>query len=74
MAKNKLGIGIDQIQLEEQIPLTNYFFWPKIDIWDQIRAELKTKPWISDQIKAELLNSTAVIVNQWQISSEKKDK
>lgn len=42
--ENELGIAIDQIQSGEQIPLTDYFFWPKSDTWDQIRRELETKP------------------------------
>ena len=36
--ENELGITI------EQIPLTDYFFSPKSDTWDQIRQELETKP------------------------------
>ena len=66
--ENELGIAIDQIQSGEQIPLTDYFFWPKIDAWYQIKRELETKPWISKEEKAKLLNSTATIMNQWQDS------
>lgn len=66
--ENELGIAIDQIQSGEQIPLTDYFFWPKIDTWYQIKRELETKPWISKEEKAKLLNSTATIMNQWQDS------
>ena len=50
--ENELGIAIDQIQSGEQIPLTDYFFWPKIDAWYQIKRELETKPWISKEEKA----------------------
>ena len=66
--ENKLGIAVNQIQAGEQIPLTNYFFWPQNDAWDQIRNELDTKPWITNANKAELLNATATIMNQWQDS------
>ena len=33
--ENELGIAIDQIQAGEQIPLTDYFFWPKSDFFGQ---------------------------------------
>jgi len=64
--ENKLGISIDQIQSGKRIPLTNYFFWPESDAWEQIRNELNSKPWILNEEKAELLNTTAVTMNKWQ--------
>jgi 30S ribosomal protein 3 len=72
--ENELGIAIDQIQAGEQIPLTDYFFWPKSDTWDQIRQELETKPWILTKEKAQLLNATATIMNEWQNSMSKTAK
>jgi 30S ribosomal protein 3 len=72
--ENELGIAIDQIQAGEQIPLTDYLFWPKSDTWDQIRQELETKPWILTKEKAQLLNATATIMNEWQNSMNKTAK
>ena len=72
--ENELGVAIDQMQSEEQIPLTDYFFWPKSDTWDQIRQELETKPWILTKEKAQLLNATATIMNEWQNSMNKTAK
>ena len=72
--ENELGIAIDQIQAGEQIPLTDYFFLPKSDTWDQIRQELETKPWILTKEKAQLLNATATIMNEWQNSMNKTAK
>ena len=72
--ENELGIAIYQIQAGEQIPLTDYFFWPKSDTWDQIRQELETKPWILTKEKAQLLNATATIMNEWQNSMNKTAK
>ena len=72
--ENELGIAIDQIHAGEQIPLTDYFFWPKSDTWDQIRQELETKPWILTKEKAQLLNATATIMNEWQNSMNKTAK
>jgi 30S ribosomal protein 3 len=69
--ENELGVAIDQMQSEEQIPLTDYFFWPKSDTWDQVRRELETKPWILTKEKAQLLNATAIIMKQWQNSMDR---
>ena len=62
----KLGVAIDQVQGTEKIPLTNYFFWPKSNIWEQIKNDLDSKPWVLADEKDEILNSVAVIMNQWQ--------
>tara|TARA_B100000683_G_C12495122_1_gene555910 strand:+ start:846 stop:1121 length:276 start_codon:yes stop_codon:yes gene_type:complete len=63
---NKIGVGIDQLQSGEKIPLTKYFFWPKTDAWDQIKSELETKPWIENSKKIELLDNITTIINRWQ--------
>jgi len=70
--ENKLGLSINQIQSNNQIPLTPYFFWPKTNVWDQIKIELDTKTWILNSEKTTLLNSVAEIMNQWQDYANKK--
>ncbi len=72
--ENELGIAIDQIQSGEQIPLTEYFFWPKSDMWEQMRVELRAKSWIPTKERAQLLNATATIMQQWQNSMNRTAK
>jgi len=64
--ENKLGISIDQIQSDGPIPLTKFVFWPKSDAYDQIRLQLSTRPWILNEDKRRLLDSTASIMARWQ--------
>jgi len=70
--ETKLGLAVNQIQSDKQIPLTQYYFWPKTDVWDQIKTELNTKPWILETEKISLLNSTAELMNQWQNYANQK--
>lgn len=30
-------------------PITEYFIWPKVDAWEEVKAALDAKPWIPDR-------------------------
>ena len=47
---------------------------PKFANADLLRQELETKPWILTKEKAQLLNATATIMNEWQNSMNKTAK
>jgi 30S ribosomal protein 3 len=56
--KNSLGLGIDQVNMKHQFPLTQYYFWPKTD--------LDSKPWLRKKEKINILNLSADIMNYWR--------
>ena len=69
---NNIGIAIDHIEKEGYSPLTSYFFWPRNNSWIQIKNELESKPWISENDRVNLLNQTTNIINYWQENTKRQ--
>ena len=63
---NNIAFAIDHIVNFGYSPLTPYFFWPRNDGWNQIKTELDSKPWISENDKIDILNKITSITNYWQ--------
>ena len=64
--KNVLGLAVDQTILKQSYPLTQYYFWPRTEAWDQLKLELDSKPWLSEKEKIIILNIATDIINHWR--------
>ncbi|KAL7118580.1 hypothetical protein ACP275_02G011800 [Erythranthe tilingii] len=69
MEKN-IGIALNQMigGGPETVPLSPYYFWPRIDAWEELKFLLESKSWISNKQVVLLLNQATDIINLWQKS------
>ncbi|XP_039025533.1 30S ribosomal protein 3-1, chloroplastic-like [Hibiscus syriacus] len=67
--EKNIGLALDQVIPGHGIvPLSPYFFWPRKDAWEDLKATLESKPWISQKKIIILLNQATDIINVWQQS------
>ena len=64
--EKNLGVAVDKVTPKGLIPITDYFFWPRKDAWEELRNALSAKPWISYDDPIFLLNETTDVINYWQ--------
>lgn len=65
-AKNYIGLAVDKrIYKNLTIPITSFFFWPRENGWQLLRAELSNKPWMAKNDRIEILNAYNKIINYW---------
>nr|WKT08363.1 hypothetical chloroplast RF65 [Mesostigma viride] len=69
--EKNLAVTVDQVTNRGNSPITEYFFWPRKDAWEELKDALANKPWISYDESIALLNQTTDVINYWQ-EDEKK--
>jgi len=62
-----IAVAVDQVYARGgKSPLTEYFFWPRRDAWEDLKAALEARPWIAERDKVVLLNRLTEVINFWQ--------
>ena len=69
--EKNIGVALDQKVGKMTIPVTEYYFWPRKDAWEELKVNLDSKPWISPSQNVDLLNQTTEVINFWQESDKK---
>ncbi len=65
-SKSYIGVAINNIKNKElTTPLTTFYFWPREDGWKLLKAELDSKPWMTEESKFEILNAYTLIIKYW---------
>lgn len=65
--KNKsIAVSLDLKILDKTVPLTEYFFWPKSDAWEDMRVCLESIDWINSTDIVKILNQLTEVINYWQ--------
>jgi 30S ribosomal protein 3 len=55
------------VEQGQRSPVTEYFFWPRKDAWEELKAALDSRGWIGDREKVLLLNQcTEVRAQGWK--------
>mgnify|MGYP001375632405 CR=1 FL=1 len=64
-AKNFLGLALDQVSTRYTLPITSYYFWPKTEAWEQLKLELNSKTWLTQEEKIRILKITRDVMEYW---------
>ena len=70
-----IGVCLDQkIGPDSLNPLTEYFFWPQRDAWEDIKNFIEKSSWIDQREAIILLNRLTDVINFWQDNSNMENK
>ena len=68
-----IAVCLDQRISNERInPLTEYFFWPQRDAWEDMKNFIDSNDWISQKDAVTILNRVTEVINFWEESTELK--
>ncbi len=68
-----IAVCLDQRVSNERLnPLTEYFFWPQRDAWEDMKNFIDSNDWIGQKDAVTILNRITEVINLWEESTEFK--
>nr|Q9BAC3.1 RecName: Full=Small ribosomal subunit protein cS23; AltName: Full=30S ribosomal protein 3, chloroplastic; Short=PSRP-3 [Euglena mutabilis]AAK27691.1 ycf65 [Euglena mutabilis]ABB02350.1 Ycf65 [Euglena mutabilis]AMD08065.1 putative ribosomal protein 3 [Euglena mutabilis] len=68
-----IAVCLDQkISNERLNPLTEYFFWPQRDAWEDMKNFIDNNDWIDPKDAVNILNRITEVINFWEESAQLK--
>lgn len=64
--EKSIAVCLDQKIGSRTTPLTEYYFWPQKDAWEEMKNFLENKSWINENDSILLLNRITEVINCWQ--------
>ncbi len=61
-----LAVAVDQKINDRTSPLTEFFFWPQIDAWEEMKIFFESNDWIDQNDSIHLLNQITEVIHEWQ--------
>lgn len=62
-----VGIAVDKkLKNNNKIPVTSFYFWPRVDGWKLLKHELELKPWLTEEERIKILNGYTKIISTWK--------
>jgi hypothetical protein len=49
-----------------QVPITGFYFWPRVEGWKLLKNELELKPWLKEEERIKILNGYTKIISLWK--------
>ena len=70
-----VAIAIDKkLKNNIKIPVTLFYFWPRVNGWELLKHELNLKPWLIDEERIKILNIYTKVILTWKNNLEKTKK
>jgi len=63
--KNILGLAVDQVTINQTYSLTPYYFWPRTEALEQLKLELDSKTWLTQEEIIKILETAGEVMNYW---------
>lgn len=72
--EKSIAVSLDQKIGDRSTPITEFFFWPQCDAWEEMKVFLENKPWINQNDSVMLLNQVTEVINFWQEKNDVQKK